>query len=362
MKIIIIVDQLTRTDANTHLLDDMFFLRQQGIDVKIATLLPELPENTLYSEILFSKATFSYIPIGHLWDPREWKGIRSYLSQEAPDLVIISGRKAKMVGTIPSRLSHVPRIFVFAHDAENIRLSRSSFDDLFYRFSDIIIVASEPAKEELLSSGAPSEKIVIIPDGVSLDAYGKHSEHDIRKELGVSETEFIFIFTGDLFPERGADVLLRAFAKVPDGRLVIVGNGPEKKTLELLAENLGLQERVIFLSSYVDMPGLLAEAGAIIFPSKEKELDSAFVPGLLSGLPVITSDIPGVEEMIRNEENGLMVRKQDSDELAAAMKLIASDPELRASLQKNSRKGIERFSVSAHCAKILSLVQQPVKK
>jgi glycosyltransferase involved in cell wall biosynthesis len=141
-----------------------------------------------------------------------------------------------------------------------------------------------------------------------------------------------------------------------------VGNGPEKKTLELLAENLGLQERVIFLSSYVDMPGLLAEAGAIIFPSKEKELDSAFVPGLLSGLPVITSDIPGVEEMIRNEENGLMVRKQDSDELAAAMKLIASDPELRASLQKNSRKGIERFSVSAHCAKILSLVQQPVKK
>jgi glycosyltransferase involved in cell wall biosynthesis len=96
------------------------------------------------------------------------------------------------------------------------------------------------------------------------------------------------------------------------------------------------------------------EAGALIVPSKKEEFASSLVMGLLSGLPIIASDFPGVEEMIRNGENGMIVRKQDSDVLAEAMKTIAIDAELRALFQKNAGTGMEKFSVANHCAKLLS--------
>jgi glycosyltransferase involved in cell wall biosynthesis len=362
MKIIILLEQFARSGANKPLLDDVLFLRQQNVDARIATLFPETPENTLYSDASFSKESFSCLRFGHWWDPREWRILIQYLSQEKPDLVIVGGGRAKMIGLVAARLSRVPKIFAFVHDEENIRLSDSFLDRILYLLPDIIIVAFNSAKEKLLSRGASSKKIIVLTDGFILEAYGKRSPRNIRRELGIGETEFTFMCVSDLFLDKGVDVLLRAFAKVPDGRLLIVGDGPEKKNLEALSNNLGLTERVIFLPSHDDIPSLLMEAGALIVPSKKEEFASSLVMGLLSGLPIIASDFPGVEEMIRNGENGMIVRKQDSDVLAEAMKTIAVDADLRASFQKNAGKGMEKFSVANHCAKLLSFAEQPKKR
>lgn len=361
MKILIILDQFTDTSANKPLLDDVLFLRQQGINVQVVTLFPELPEKTLYQASMFSKATFSCLELGHLWNPKSWKKVIAHISQEKPDLVILGEGKAKMVGAVASRISHIPKIFIFSHDVETIKSSRSFLGDIFYILAHYVIVASNEAREKLVWRGVtfPS-RIIVIPDGVT-EVYGKRSERDIRKSLGISETDFIFIFLGDLIPEKGADVLLRAFSKVSQGCLIIIGDGAEKKNLETLSKDLGISEKVLFLPSYFDIPGLLAEAGAMIFPSKKEENISSFLPAFFSGIPVIVSDFPGVEEIIQNGVNGIVVRKQDSEELANAMSLVASDPELRASFQKNTGKGLERFSVSSHCSKILSLAE-PKKK
>jgi len=362
MKILILLDQFTDTDANKPLLDDVLFLRQQGIDMRIATLFQELPEKTLYQGSLFSKATFSCFTLKHWWNPLEWKKVKAYISQEKPDLVILGEGKAKIIGSVTARLSRIPKIFIFSHDEETIRSSQSFFGDIFYSFAHFVIVASDSAKEKLLSRDTVSpEKIVVIPDGVS-NKYGKRSEHDIRKSFGLQATDFIFVFLGDLNPDKGVDVLLRAFSKVPQGRLVVIGDGSEKKGLETLSKDLGIVERTLFLPSYFDVPGLLMEAGVMIFPSKTNEKISSFLPAFFSGLPVISSDFPGVDDIIQNRVNGIVVRKQDSEELAEAMNLIASDAELRTSLKKNMGKGLEEFSVPAHCSKILSLAEPKKSK
>lgn len=362
MKIIFILEQFTPTEANKHLLDDVLFLRQQGFDAKVVTLSPEVDGETLYDEALFSKQNFSRISVRYVWDVRGWQKLVSFLSQEKPDLVILGGGKAKTIGTIAAHFSHAPAIFVFAHDEESIRLSQSFFDSISFSLSDIFIVASDTAKEKLFARGLHPSKVAVISDGIPFEWYGKRSERNIRQELGIPADGFLFLFVGDLVPEKGADILLRAFAKVLDGRLLIVGDGHERRELEALSINLGLSGRVYFLSSYPNIPELLMEAGAIIFPSKKDEPASLFVPALLSGVPVIVSDISGALEIIRNGENGIIVRKQDSNELAAAMKLVMFDPSVRETLQKNAKKGLEKFSLSAHCAKILSMVRPPKKK
>lgn len=361
MKILIILDQFANTNANRPLLDDALFFRRQGIDTLVATFFPEDLENTLYQESFFSKATFSCLALGSLWNPRSWRKVMSHISKEKPDVVILGEGKAKAIGVIAARLSRVRNIFIFSHDEETIRARRSFFGDIFYAFVHVVIVTSDTAKEYLLRHDmASASKIAVVPDGIS-DRYGKRPERDIRKSFGIAETEFIFLFIGDFLPEKGIDVLLRAFSKVSLGCLILVGDGPEKKNMEVLSKNLGLGEKVIFLPSYPDIPGLLMTAGVMIVPSKNEENISLFLPAFLSNLPVIAADFPGVEEIVRKGENGIIVRKQDSEDLAGAMNLIASDPALRASLQKNTMKELERFSISAHCAKLLSLAE-PKKK
>ncbi len=361
MKILIILNQLTDNNANKTLLDDVLFLRKKDINVQVVTLFPEIPDKTLYQESMFSKATFFCLALGHLWNPKEWKKVIAHIFQEKPDLVITGEGKAKIIGTLAARFSRVPKIFIFSHDEETIRSAQSFFGEIFYSFAHVVVVASDSAKEKLLSLYAASpSKIVVIPDGIS-DKYGKPSDRDIRKSLGIKTTEFIFVFLGELLPEKGVDVLLRAFSKVSEGRLVIIGDGTEKKSMEILSRDLGLGEKVLFLTSYFDVPGLLMDAGVMVFPSKSKESFSSFLPAFFSGLPVISSYFPGVEEIVQNGVNGIIVHKQDSEALAEAMRRIVSQPELRASLQKNIGKGLERFSISAHCAKLLSLAE-PKKK
>ena len=356
MKIIILLSQFTPTDVNKHLLDDVLFLRKQGIDARILTLFPEVPEKTLYRESLFAKENFSCVSFGRKWDPREWKKLIARLSEEHPDLIIVGG-KPKMLGILCARLSHVPNLFVFAYDEETIRSSRSFFGGIFDYLANFFIVASDVTKEQILSQWLSPSKVAVIPAGIPFDDYGKPPERNIFSQFGFGDNEFIFLFTGDLVPEKGADVLLRAFSKVPEGKLVIVGDGAEKEGLQSLSDNLNLKERVLFLNEDGNIPELLMRAGAVVFPSKKEEPLSVFVPALISGVPVISSDFLGIEEMIRNGENGIIVRKQDSDDLAKAMNALVLNPKMFAAHQKDVKKELENFSVSSQCAKLLSLVK-----
>ncbi|MCX6735914.1 MAG: glycosyltransferase family 4 protein [Candidatus Parcubacteria bacterium] len=361
MKIIILLNQFEPTDTNKHLLDDVLFLRQQNIDARILTLSHEVPGKTLYSESLFTKENFSCVSFGRKWDPREWKKLIARLSYEEPDLIIVGEEKIKILGIISARLSHVQNLFIFSYDQKMIQSSRSFFGGIFDYLANLFIVASDSVKEEILSQWLSSSHVAVIPAGIPFDDYGKPPALRIRSEFGFGENEFIFLFVGDLLPEKGADVLLRAFSKVPEGKLLIIGDGVEKRNLESLSESLGLKEKVLFMKTYSDVPGLLMQAGAIVFPSKKEEPPSVFVPALISGLPVIVSDFPGAEELIRNGENGLIVRKQDSEDLAEAMKTLLLNPKIFAEYQKDMKKELEKFSVSSHCAKILSFIKTTKK-
>ena len=151
-----------------------------------------------------------------------------------------------------------------------------------------------------------------------------------------------FVFVGRLTAQKALGVALAAVAELPEARLLIVGDGPERGTLELEAARLGLEERVRFLGAVPRERTLALVAGATasVLSSAWENLPHAAVEALSVGVPVVSTAVGGVPEVVHDGENGLLVPPGDPLALAAALRRLLDDPPLRARLAASASPSV----------------------
>jgi glycosyltransferase involved in cell wall biosynthesis len=144
----------------------------------------------------------------------------------------------------------------------------------------------------------------------------------------------LIVSVGRLSPEKGHDVLLRAFARLPrtlDARLVIAGDGPGRSGLEALAQSLAIAPRVRFAGFVPDPGSLLARAALFVSASRFEGLGNAMVEALAWGVPVVSTDAPyGPREILAGGALGRLVPVGDAAALADAIEASlqqSHDPE-----------------------------------
>jgi glycosyltransferase involved in cell wall biosynthesis len=132
------------------------------------------------------------------------------------------------------------------------------------------------------------------------------------------------------------DDLVRAVAVVrrerPGLRLVVAGDGPQRTALEAEAERLGLGGAARFLGERADVPELLAAMNLVVHPSESEGLPNAVLEAMASGLPVIAAAIPGIDELVRDGETGVLVTPRDVAGLARTIGVLLDQPELAVKL------------------------------
>jgi glycosyltransferase involved in cell wall biosynthesis len=158
-----------------------------------------------------------------------------------------------------------------------------------------------------------------------------------------------FVFVGRLTAQKALPVALDALARVREARLVLVGDGPERGALEELAVQLGVGDRVEFRGSLPRDEALRVVAGsrAALLSSAWENLPHAAVEALSVGVPVVATAVGGVPEVVRDQENGLLVPPNDPEALAAAMRRILEEQELREWLAASARQSVSALSRDA---------------
>jgi glycosyltransferase involved in cell wall biosynthesis len=150
---------------------------------------------------------------------------------------------------------------------------------------------------------------------------------------------------GRLEQQKGFDVLLRALRDVDDVTLVLIGDGSEREQLQSLAHSLGLDDRIVWLGWSADVRSYLPAFDVFVLPSRFEGFPLVVLEALLAETAVVATDVGSVPEAVRDEETGLLVPHDDAAALAAAMRRLLADADLRRSLGGRGRRLVlDRFT------------------
>ncbi len=195
-----------------------------------------------------------------------------------------------------------------------------------------------------------AKRTVYIPGaGVKTDkflSYGKDKKGK-RDELGLSIEDFVIVSVGELNANKNHRVVMEALAKIEyqDIKYVICGEGSKKEELKSLARRLGLEARVFILGYRQDINEILHMSDIFAFPSRREGLGLAAIEAMAAGLPLVTSNIHGINDYSVNEKSGYSCRPDDSDGFAHAITCLYHDPHKRAKMGMYNKKRATKFDI-----------------
>lgn len=213
---------------------------------------------------------------------------------------------------------------------------------LTYRAADGVIAVADGVKDALVSVlGVPERKIATLYNPVVTPQMSRLAAEDPGHPWLAGDGPPVVLGVGSLTPRKDFPTLLRAFARSSnvESRLIILGEGPERATLESLAKELGISDRVR-LPGFVANPfAYMARANVYVLSSTLEGLPGSLVQALACGCPSVATDCPsGPREILRDGEVGPLVPIGDHEAMATAIDQVLADPlpaeDLRAAVQR----------------------------
>jgi glycosyltransferase involved in cell wall biosynthesis len=228
------------------------------------------------------------------------------------------------------------------------------------------VTLTERGTQEHLAQGIGRPgQFVDIPSGVSTTALRARapSRAAARARLGIAERDFVIVGVGRLVYVKGFALLVAALPQVlqelPDARVVLVGDGPDRTSLEAQAARLGVAGRIVLTGALAGAAGglldYLAAADVCASPSRNEGMGRALVEAMALGLPVVGAAVGGVPDVVGPDEAGRLVPAEDPEALADALVELGQDVALRQKLGEAARARAERFSTEVADARLLDL-------
>jgi glycosyltransferase involved in cell wall biosynthesis len=214
-----------------------------------------------------------------------------------------------------------------------------------------IICPSAYLADIAVSWGVPRERVLVVPNPApDLPALPSHEE--ARSALGIPGP--LLGFAGRIGRQKALEVALEAVHQVAGVSLLVGGDGPERADMERRASELGLEGRVRFLGALPrrQVLELFRAADASMLSSTWENFPHTLVESLAVGTPVISTDVGGVAEVVRDHENGLLVPAGDAKALAAAIVRFFGEPGLRERLAAAAAPSVAGHGREATLARI----------
>lgn len=214
-----------------------------------------------------------------------------------------------------------------------------------------VIAVSNDEYHHALQLGIPHNRLFVVPNGIqqTLGALRSDQRRFLRELWKIGESDICIGFVGRLCPQKAVGNLLRAVALLTQAkkssiRLAIVGEGPDRAALETLAVRLNIAGKISWCGA---VKGIDAMAAFDIFalPSDYEGLPYVLLEAMLSGVPVVSTRVGGVAEIIEPPKNGLIIPPGQPAALAEGLWALIEDEALRTAMGDNARQMVRTFSV-----------------
>ena len=217
-----------------------------------------------------------------------------------------------------------------------------------YRDADCVLVNSHDLADSLAALlGLDRDKVAVIHNPLDVDEVRRRAS----EPLGERPTRPFLTSVGRLQPQKGHDILLRAFAgsTAASGHdLVILGEGPEEDRLRQLAATLGIADRVRFAGFTANPWAWIARSSLFLLPSRWEGFPNALAEALACGTASIAADCRfGPRELLEHKRSGWLVPPEDHDALREAIDRLLRDDDLRSALAEGGRARVDRFRLEA---------------
>jgi glycosyltransferase involved in cell wall biosynthesis len=189
----------------------------------------------------------------------------------------------------------------------------------------------------------PADRVHVIPNGVDTERFQpRPRDITLLDQLGIPRDSSIVGLVAVLRPEKNHELFLRAAAivrqQVPSVRFVLIGNGPERESLDRLTAELGLTDIVHFLGARSDVPQLLPLFDVFTLTSKIEASPVSILEAQACGLPVVATRVGSIAESVIDNQTGYLASPGSIEEVATAVTRLLRSPDLRKSLGSAARQ------------------------
>jgi 1,2-diacylglycerol 3-alpha-glucosyltransferase len=275
------------------------------------------------------------------------------------------------LGALYARRAHVPLVFTYhtqleayAHyvpfEARAMRGGALLLTRTYASVADAVIVPTRAMERRLRALGVRG-RIAVVPSGIDVAAFacGRRSD-ELRARFGVAPHEKMLLAVGRLGREKNVELILAAFARMrlPQVRLVIVGDGAHRPELERQAHALGIGSRTTFAREYARsaLPDAYACADAFVFTSRSETQGLVLVEALAAGIPIVALDTPPTREVLADA--GTLV-SDDAQALAAALERVLASP---VGLGLRGRAVAKNYDGAAVGARLMDLYAEVIER
>lgn len=271
----------------------------------------------------------------------------------------LAGRTGRpLVFTYHTRYEKYVHYVPLSRRSAERRALRWSID--FASSADLVIAPSAWIKDFLLGRGLTTP-IEVVVTGVEEEIFTPGDPRAARAALGFPPEEPVLLYVGRLDREKSVNVILDAFghiaAALPQARLLLVGQGSERRRLETLAQQSPAADRICFIGPkpHGDLPTFYRAADLFVFASETETQGLVVTEAMACGTPVVAVRAPGVNEAVQDGRTGILT-KPDPRELADASIRLLLDHDARRVLGAHARRrAVEKFSAGRQVERLLAL-------
>lgn len=296
-----------------------------------------------------------------------------HLFQGSPaDIVHTHGGTAGFWGRIGSTIFgtgakriHTYHGIHYLNTVETVSVWFRHIDRFLLRMTDQIICVCQSDVKKGMSVGiVPPEKTSVIPYGIETGVFRKNSSlTTLRQELNIDPSTFLFGHIGRLHVQKGQKYLLQAFhlmnKECPNSKLVMIGDGELRDELTGMAQELGISDKIYFLGARTNPAEYLAIFDCFVLPSLWEGQPISLLEAMVAGKPIIATTVDGINDILIDGKNALLVPSTNSEILARSMVRMCQDSALAKRLAEEAQRTVAAgYAIEHMCDQIARLYER----